>query len=74
MVDYKKIAELIFKDVDKTPDYYETLYPERSLKEGQRVTRLAPSPTGYLHFGVLFTCLINRRVADASDGIFYVRI
>lgn len=74
MVDYKKIAELIFKDVDKTPDYYETLYPERSLKEGQRVTRLAPSPTGYLHFGVLFTCLINRRVADASDGIFYLRI
>ena len=74
MVDYKKIAELIFKDVDKTPDYYENLYPERSLKEGQRVTRLAPSPTGYLHFGVLFTCLINRRVADASDGIFYLRI
>ncbi len=74
MTEFEKIANLIFKDVDKAPDYYEALYPQRELKEGQRVTRLAPSPTGYLHFGVLFTCLINRRVADASDGIFYLRI
>ena len=74
MTDYQKIAQLIFKDVDKTPEYYESIYPQRELKEGQRVTRLAPSPTGYLHFGVLFTCLINRRVADASDGIFFLRI
>jgi len=74
MTEYEKIAQLIFKDVDKTPEYYESIYPERELKEGQRVTRLAPSPTGYLHFGVLFTCLINRRVADASDGIFFLRI
>lgn len=74
MTEFEKIAQLIFKDVDKAPDYYEDLYPQRELKEGQRVTRLAPSPTGYLHFGVLFTCLINRRVADASDGLFYLRI
>ncbi len=74
MTEFEKIAELIFSDVKDTPEYFESIYPERQLKEGQRVTRLAPSPTGYLHFGVLFTCLINRRVADASDGIFYLRI
>lgn len=74
MTDYKKIADLIFGNELKTPDYYEALYPQRPLAEGQRVTRLAPSPTGYLHFGTLFTCLVNRRVADASDGVFFVRI
>ncbi len=74
MTEYEKIAELIFGNELKSTEYYEELYPSRQLAEGQRVTRLAPSPTGYLHFGVLFTCLINRRVADASDGLFYVRI
>lgn len=74
MTDYEKLAELIFPDVKQTPDYYESLYPERQLRDDQRVTRLAPSPTGFLHFGVLFTCLINRRVADASNGLFYLRI
>lgn len=74
MTDCKKIADLIFGKDIKSPDYYEELYPPRNLSEGQRVTRLAPSPTGYLHFGTLFTCLVNRRVADASDGLFFVRI
>ncbi len=75
MTDFEKIADLIFGGEElKTPEYYEQLYPPRQLSDTQRVTRLAPSPTGYLHFGVLFTCLVNRRVADASDGLFYVRI
>lgn len=74
MSDYKKIAELIFPNVKYTREHYEALYPERQLKDGARVTRFAPSPTGYLHFGVLFTSFINRRVADASDGLFYLRI
>ncbi len=74
MTDFEKMAELIFGTELKTPEYYEQLYPSRDLQEGQRVTRLAPSPTGFLHFGVLFTCLINRRIADASNGLFYVRI
>ena len=74
MTDCKKIADLIFGKDIKSPDYYEELYPPRNLSEGQRVTRLAPSPTGYLHFGTLFTCLVNRRVADASEGLFFVRI
>ncbi len=74
MTDTEKIADLLFGRDGKTPEEYEALFPPRDLAEGQRVTRLAPSPTGYLHFGTLFTCLVNRRVADASNGVFYVRI
>ncbi len=68
------MAELLLPDITKTPDYYEELYPARTLKEGARVTRIAPSPTGYLHIGTLFTSLVNRIAATSSDGIFYTRI
>lgn len=69
-----KMAELLLPSINKTPDYYENLYPERELKEGARVTRIAPSPTGYLHLGTLFAALVNRITATSSGGIFYTRI
>ena len=53
-MDCLKLSALLFPAIDKTPDYYEELYPQRDLKEGARVTRFAPSPTGFLHFGNLF--------------------
>lgn len=68
------MAELLLPNIDKTPDYYESLYPPRALKEGARVTRIAPSPTGYLHLGTLFTALINRVTATTTGGIFFTRI
>lgn len=68
------LAELLLPNIDKTPEYYENLYPERSLPEGARVTRVAPSPTGYLHLGTLFTSLVNRITATSTGGIFYTRI
>ncbi len=70
----EKMAELLLPHIDKTPDYYEKLYPERTLKEGARVTRVAPSPTGYLHIGTLFTSLVNRIAATSSGGVFFTRI
>ncbi|MBO4694222.1 MAG: glutamate--tRNA ligase [Clostridia bacterium] len=70
----KLLAELLLPGIDKTPDYYEQLYPQRNLPEGARVTRVAPSPTGYLHLGTLFTSLINRITATTSGGVFYTRI
>ena len=68
------LAELLLENIDKTPDYYENIYPMRNLPEGARVTRVAPSPTGYLHLGTLFTALVNRITATSSGGVFYTRI
>lgn len=74
MENLKELANLLFPNIDKTPDFYEELYPQRNLKEGARVTRLAPSPTGFLHFGNLFTGMVAYKTAKATDGIFYVRV
>ena len=73
-MDNKKLAELLFPQIDKTPDYYEELYPERGLAEGARVTRFAPSPTGYLHIGGLFGALVDVLTAQATNGVSYLRI
>lgn len=68
------MAELLLPNITKTTDYYENLYPARNLPEGARVTRIAPSPTGYLHLGTLFAALVNRITATSTNGIFYTRI
>lgn len=73
-MDYKKLADILFPDIDKTPEYYEEKFPPRGLKEGARVTRFSPSPTGFLHFGNLFTCLVSYKTAKDTDGVFYVRV
>ncbi|MBR3325005.1 MAG: glutamate--tRNA ligase [Clostridia bacterium] len=72
-MDYKDLADLIFPDA-KPVEYYEEKYPERNLKEGAIVTRVAPSPTGSTHIGTLYQALIARTVARQSDGVFFVRI
>ncbi len=74
MSDNRRMAELLLPNIDKTPDYYEALYPARQLPEGARVVRIAPSPTGYLHIGTLFTAMVNRITATTTGGIFFTRI
>ena len=74
MSDNLKLAELLFPNITETPDDMEAKFPPRNLKEGARVTRLAPSPTGFLHFGNLFTGTVAYRTAKTTDGIFYVRV
>ena len=73
-MDHNALAELLFPDVTKTPDYYENLYPQRDLPEGAKVTRFAPSPTGFVHFGGLYPVLVSERLAHQSGGVFYLRI
>lgn len=68
------MANLLFKDVTNTTEYYENLYPQRNLKEGAKVTRIAPSPTGFMHLGNLFGAIADERLAHQSGGIFYLRI
>ena len=70
----KELADLMFPNIDKTPDYYEKLYPKRNLPEGAVVTRFAPSPTGFIHVGSLFGANLDRRFATQNNGICYLRI
>ena len=74
MTTWEDLTKRIFTDVQHTPEEYEERYPVRGLPEGARVTRLAPSPTGFLHLGVFFAAMINRVTADASRGLFYFRL
>ena len=72
--DCKALANLLFPDVTETVEDLEKKYPERDLKEGARVTRFAPSPTGYLHVGGARTAIYNYFFAKATGGTFYLRI
>lgn len=75
MNDNMKLAELLFPDITLTPEDMEKKYPPRNLKEGSKVTRLAPSPTGFLHFGNLFTGTVAFKAARSTDdGVFFVRV
>lgn len=74
-MDYGKLAELLFPHITTTArQYREEIYPRRDLPEGAMVTRFAPSPTGFLHIGGVFTSLVNERCAHQSGGVFLLRI
>lgn len=73
-MDHIKLAELLFPHIDKTPEDYETIYPPRALPPGARVTRLGPSPTGFIHLGNLYGAFADERLAHQSGGVFYLRI
>lgn len=73
-MDYNKLAELLFPDVVNGPDYYEKKFPERDLPKGAEVTRMAPSPTGFIHLGNLYSALVDERIAHRNGGVFYLRI
>ena len=72
-MDYKDLANLIFPEA-KDISFYEEKYPERNLKEGAIVTRIAPSPTGFVHIGGLYQGLIAKKLAKQTEGVFFIRI
>jgi len=69
-----ELSNLLFPNMDKTADYYENIYPKRTLPDNAKVTRLGPSPTGFIHLGNLYGAFVDERLAHQSDGIFYLRI
>ncbi len=73
-MDYARLAELLFPHITRTPEYWESVFPERELPEGAKVTRMAPSPTGFMHLGNLYGALVDERLAHQSGGVFYLRI
>ena len=74
-MDLNKLADALIPDKDLKPlEEYEKMYTPRDLAKGAEVTRIAPSPTGFMHFGNLYVALANERLAHQSGGIFYLRI
>ena len=69
----KELADLIFPEA-KDISYYEEKYPKRDLKEGQMVTRFAPSPTGFIHIGGLFGSIIDKKLSKQTGGVAILRI
>jgi glutamyl-tRNA synthetase len=71
---YVQLANLIFENINETLSDLEKLYPPRSLDKLAEVTRFAPSPTGFLHTGSLFTALVAHKIAKDTNGVFYLRL
>jgi glutamyl-tRNA synthetase len=56
------------------PAHWEQRYPARDLPEGAKVTRLGPSPTGFMHIGSIYIAMIDLDVAHRSGGRYLLRI
>ena len=73
-MDYQALADLLFPDVHETPEAVEQRFPPRQLPEGAVVTRMAPSPTGFVHLGNLVQGLTSERMAHQSGGVLFLRV
>ena len=73
-MDYQALAELLFPDVTESPEEVEARYPRRNLPEGAVVTRMAPSPTGFVHLGNLVMGMTAERMAHQSGGVLFLRV
>ena len=70
-MDYQALANLLFPNVTDTPEMLEEKYPLRNVPEGAVITRMAPSPTGFVHLGNLVQGMISERMAHQSDGVLF---
>ena len=68
------LADLLFPHITESVESIEAKYPPRTLPEGAKVTRFAPSPTGFVHFGGMYQVMIGERLAHQSGGVFFLRI
>ena len=73
-MDYQKLAELLFPNVTMTPEELEAKYPPRNVPEGAVITRMAPSPTGFVHLGNLVQGMISERMAHRTNGVLFLRV
>ena len=73
-MDNHKLAELIFPDIKEKLNDLEKKFPSRNLPKNAYVTRFAPSPTGYMHIGGLYTAMLSKILARRTQGVFYLRI
>ena len=73
-MDHLALAELLFPQVTETPEEVEARFPHRQLPEGAVVSRMAPSPTGFVHLGNLVQGMISERMTHQSGGVLFLRV
>ena len=73
-MDHQALAELLFPNVTETPESLEERFPARNAPEGAVITRMAPSPTGFVHLGNLVQGLTSERMAHQSGGVLFLRV
>ena len=73
-MDYQALADLLFPQVTETPETMEEKFPPRNYHEGAVITRMAPSPTGFVHLGNLVQGLTSERMAHQSGGVLFLRV
>ena len=73
-MDYNVLAELLFPQVTETCEEVHARFPKREVPEGAVVTRMAPSPTGFVHLGNLVQGMISERMAHQSNGVLFLRV
>jgi len=73
-MDYQALADLLFPHVTDTPESLEEKFPLREVPEGAVITRMAPSPTGFVHLGNLVQGLTSERMAHQSGGVLFLRV
>ena len=73
-MDYQMLANILFPDVTMTPEMLEETFPVRNAPEGAVITRMAPSPTGFVHLGNLVQGLTSERMAHQSGGVLFLRV
>ena len=73
-MDYNKLAELLYPNVDKNINRFFEIYPSRNIYKDGVVTRFAPSPTGYLHIGGLYQCVFHEMLSRKPSSVFFLRL
>ena len=73
-MDCQALAELLFPEVTETAEDMEKRFPPRNVPEGAVITRMAPSPTGFVHLGNLVQGLTSERMAHQSGGVLFLRV
>ena len=73
-MDYQALADLLFPNVTDTPEDMEAKFPARNAPEGAVITRMAPSPTGFVHLGNLVQGMISERMAHQTGGVLFLRV
>lgn len=70
----RAVIDRLFPSDLPEPQYWEDRYPLRELPEQAMVTRLGPSPTGFIHIGGVYVGMIDRDISSNTGGVYLVRV